>query len=70
MSNFAKEQIWDGTNTAKVDATQALAVKDQTLEVLNEILAQLQLLNMNFAGCAPSAHVDQDASLADNMPTS
>jgi hypothetical protein len=69
MSNFAKQQIWDGTNTAQVSAQREVLV-DPQLEILNEILAQLIILNMNLASCVPSAYVDQDAIGSDAMPSS
>lgn len=71
MANFAKEQIWDGTNTAQVTPAGQQKVDDVKLfEVLNAILAQLKLLNLNFSSnCPGSNYVDADTSLLDSIPT-
>lgn len=41
----------------------------QVVDILNSILAQLKLLNVNFASCVPSAYVDQDSYMMDTLPT-
>lgn len=71
MSNFAKEQIWDGTTTAQVSPAGSQRVDDIKLfEVLNAILAQLKLLNLNFSSnCPGSNYVDPDSNLRDTFPT-
>lgn len=47
-----------GGNLASIASTNLSLVA--TNEILREIVAQLQLLNMNFASCAPSAHTSLD----------
>jgi hypothetical protein len=41
----------------------------QILDVLNAILAQLKLLNFNYASNSTSAHIDSDTWLMDTLPT-
>jgi hypothetical protein len=69
-SNAAQETGGNLAAIAASQATTALQTRNdaQAMDVLCEILAQLRLLNMNFASCAPSALVDQDGMVTDIFP--